>query len=132
MRFLFNPSLVLINFILEKNNILVNNHSIDVREFLFFNFDGVLNLLSFLEKIKFESLKVFKEKIISKELTLKDFDKKFNEIFSNLQRNITINSFSFNEYSPENMMNPKATFENERANLNSYDRLQLLIDEQGK
>ena len=130
IRFLFNPSLALINFILEKNNLMVGNHSIDVREFLFYNFDGVLKLLGFLDKIKFESLKVFKEKIISKEITLKDFDTKFNEVFSDLQRNIILRSLSFNEFSPENMIHPKATFENEPANLNSYDRLQLVIDEQ--
>ena len=42
IKFLFNPTLSLINHVIEKNNIMLGDHVVDLRDFLFYNFDGVL------------------------------------------------------------------------------------------
>ena len=132
IEFMFHPTLFLIDYIIEKNNTIVGNHVIDVRDFLFYNFDGVLKLLDLIEKINFQALKVFKEKVVSQEITLKNFDQKFNELFSNLQESIP-HSLSFYDFSPEKMIFNNSNNLNairEETNMNSYDRLQLVIDEQ--
>lgn len=127
-RFLFYPTLALINFIIEKNHMMIENHTIDVMEYLFYNFEGVLKLLEYLEKINFEGQKIFKEKIVSHELTLKDFDQTFNLLFSNFQLNIIPHSISFFDFSPKKRQKPLQIPSS--IDVNSYDRLHLLIDEQ--
>lgn len=135
-RYFFCSTLGLINFIIEKNNVIIESQSIDIMDYLFYNFDGVLKLLGFLEKINFESLKFFKEKIISQDLTLRNFEQKFPQIFSNFQYNIIPHSISFYDFSPDKMRfmkqsgGTRAIPLKSSSEMNSYDRLHLLIDEQ--
>lgn len=137
-RYFFCSTLSLINFIIEKNNVVIESQSIDIMDYLFYNFDGVLKLLGFLEKINFQTLKFFKENIISQDLNLRNFEQKFPQIFSNFQYNIIPHSISFYDFSPDKMRfmkkpsggNGGAFPLKSSSEMNSYDRLHLLIDEQ--
>ena len=130
IKFLFHPTLALINYIIEKNNSMLGEYTIDLREYLFSNFDGVLKIMGYIEKFNFEALKVFKDKVVTHQISLKNFDKKFNEIFANFQSNIIPHSISFLDFSPEfRQIKPKLS-EEEPVNLNAYDRLHLVIDDQ--
>lgn len=126
IQYMFKPTFALINYILEKNNKLIENHSIDLKEFLFYNFDRELKMLDTIEKLNFEALKLLKDKINSNEINLKDFDRKFIEIFTNFQNNILRHSITFMDFSSEKIKNfPQKPLNN----TNSYERLHLAFDE---
>lgn len=127
--FLFSRTLTLLNFIIEKNNRISAMHAIDIKEYLFLNFDRIMKLLDFYEKVNFEVMKTIKYRIRQNEINFRNFDEELSIIFSQLQKKMKT-ELVFIDYDLKDL-NPKDVEEKlkESVVLGNYERVHLKINE---
>lgn len=127
--FLFNRNLTLLNFIIEKNNRISAMHAIDIKEYLFLNFDRIMKLLDFYEKVNFEVMKTIKYRIQQNEINFRNFDEELSLIFTQLQKKMKT-ELVFIDYDMKDL-NPKDVEEKlkESVGLGNYERVYLKINQ---
>ena len=131
--FLFSRTLTLLNFIIEKNNRISAMHAIDIKEYLFLNFDRIMKLLDFYEKVNFEMMKTIKYRIQQNEINFRNFDEELLLIFTHLLKKMKT-ELVFIDYDMKDL-NPKDVEEKleeklkESIVLGNYERVYLKINQ---
>lgn len=129
--FLFSRTLTLLNFIIEKNRAITGAHSIEIKEYLFTNYDRILKMLDFFEKVNFEIMKIVRNKILNQEINFRNFDHEVSNIFYSFQKKIKDDILFFDFNSKEIISKESKESEirlKESKNLGNYERVNLKID----